>query len=362
VDERDLTKLISCVFLNAVKFTECGKITVAARLNPSPRYIVVTVTDTGPGIPQTFLPYLFKPFSREDDSLTRQKDGLGLGLLVAKGLARKIGGDLNCISSDTSGPNRGSVFEIRMPIAPVDGNMSGPSTPIRRTPTPSLGSRGSPDVEGYPSLPEIPRSVPRQDITSPRHRLSLPTAVGALSISPPPERPQRPITSGSRSRRTTVSPQQPTKKMDFDRKLAEKHPITFLVAEDNRINRKLLVNMLGKMGYNDVYEAFDGADAVRQMEMDRGKAVDVVLMDLWMPEMDGYEAAQRILSIPKYTNDDGSKNVTILAVTADVTSEALEHAAQVGMEGFMTKPYKLLDLERLILEFCAQKDNGDQVI
>jgi len=119
--------------------------------------------------------------------------------------------------------------------------------------------------------------------------------------------------------------------------------------------------MLGKMGYNDVYEAFDGTDAVRQMEAERGKAIDVVLMDLWMPEMDGYEAAQRILSMPKYTSDDGSKNVTILAVTADVTSEALEHAAQVGMEGFMTKPYKLLDLERLILEFCAQKDNGDQV-
>jgi len=361
VDERDLTKLISCVFLNAVKFTECGKITVTARLNPSPRYIVVTVTDTGPGIPKTFLPYLFKPFSREDDSLTRQKDGLGLGLLVAKGLARKIGGDLNCISSDTSGPNRGSVFEIRMPIAPVDGSVSGPSTPIRRTPTPSLGSGGSPDAEGYPTLSEIPRSVPRQDITSPRQRLSLPTAVGALSISPPPERPQRLIACGSRSRRTTVSPQQPTKKIDFDRKLAEKHPITFLVAEDNRINRKLLVNMLGKMGYNDVYEAFDGTDAVRQMEAERGKAIDVVLMDLWMPEMDGYEAAQRILSMPKYTSDDGSKNVTILAVTADVTSEALEHAAQVGMEGFMTKPYKLLDLERLILEFCAQKDNGDQV-
>ncbi|KAH0560069.1 hypothetical protein GP486_003415 [Trichoglossum hirsutum] len=363
VDERDLTKLISCVFLNALKFTECGKITVTAKHNPKTRYIVVTVADTGPGIPQTFLPYLFKPFSREDDSLTRQKDGLGLGLLVAKGLARKMGGDLNCVSSDTSGPNRGSVFEIRMPIVPLDSNMSIPSTPIRRTPTPSSStSRQSPDAEGYFSLPEIPRSIPSQGVTSlqttpnrPRQRLSLPTAVGALSISPPAsERNHRSLASSSRTQRNAYSPQQRTKKRDFDRNLAEKYPITFLVAEDNRINRRLLVNMLSKMGYNNVYEAFDGTDAVRQMEIERDKGIDVVLMDLWMPYMDGYEAARRILSMPKHTNADGSKNVTILAVTADVTSEALEHAAQVGMEGFMTKPYKILDLERLILEFCAR--------
>ncbi|KAH0542248.1 hypothetical protein FGG08_003370 [Glutinoglossum americanum] len=369
VDERDLTKLVSCVFLNAVKFTESGKITVTAKLNPKARYIVVTITDTGPGIPQTFLPYLFKPFSREDDSLTRQKDGLGLGLLVAKGLARKIGGDLNCISSDTSGPNKGSVFEIRVPITPLDGNMSGPGTPIHRTPTPSSSdSRQSPDIEGFISLQEIPRSVPLQDIASslttpnrPRQRLSLPTTIGALSAVSPlmPERTRRPLFTNSRSRRNTLSPQQPIKKIDFDRRLAEKYPITFLVAEDNRINRKLLVNMLRKMGYTDIYEAFDGADAVRQMEVKRDKHIDVVLMDLWMPYMDGYEAARRILSMPKHTNDSGSKIVTILAVTADVTSEALERAAQAGMEGFMTKPYKLLDLERLILEFCARKTTSE---
>jgi CheY-like chemotaxis protein len=348
-----------------LKFTECGKITVTAKHNPKTRYIVVTVADTGPGIPQSFLPYLFKPFSREDDSLTRQKDGLGLGLLVAKGLARKMGGDLNCVSSDTSGPNRGSVFEIRTPITPLDSNISIPSTPIRRTPTPSSStSRQSPDAEGYFSLAEIPRSVPMPSDAScqttpsrPRQRLSLPTAVGALSISLPlvPERAQRPLASGSHFQQNAPSAQHPTKKFDFDKNLAEKYPITFLVAEDNRINRKLLVNMLSKMGYNNVYEAFDGADAVRQMEIKRDKGINVVLMDLWMPYMDGYEAARRILSMPKHTNDDGSKNVTILAVTADVTSEALEHAAQVGMEGFMTKPYKILDLERLILEFCARK-------
>ena len=137
--------------------------------------------------------------------------------------------------------------------------------------------------------------------------------------------------------------------------------------------------MLMKLGYNQqtqILEAFDGAEAVRQMSLHHVPPVDVVLMDLWMPGMDGYEATEKILAMPQYQNPrsaagDGSageeggeteekgkskSKVTVLAVTADVTDEALERAADVGMEGFMTKPYKLLDLERLIVEYCARKD------
>ena len=90
-----------------------------------------------------------------------------------------------------------------------------------------------------------------------------------------------------------------TKRDTIDRFLAQKYPLTFLVAEDNKINRKLLVNMLGKLGYKDVHEAFDGKEAVRIMreihqdgiqcdkprEQQTAKKVDVILMDLWMPEM-----------------------------------------------------------------------------
>lgn len=333
--------------------------------------------DTGPGIPQAFLPYLFKPFSREDDSLTRQKEGLGLGLLVAKGLARKIGGDLICVRSDTDGSHRGSEFELRVPLSYTDSN-SRATTPAR-TPTPAWFSASEP----------VGKSRVRQTPPIDRRRTPRSQQTPHTGKSPDPfsfTKATSPLAPASLSRRNSLSqlnqatpPRRHSTKRTptFDRNLARKHPLTFLVAEDNKINRNLLVSMLGKLGYTGVYEAFDGAEAVHQMSIDRTargeKPIDVILMDLWMPNMDGYEATQRIFAMEREQgkrrqkglegedNDDRARRkqaggVTVLAVSADVTDSALERASEVGMEGFMTKPYKLLDLERLILEYCARDD------
>ncbi|KAL8908765.1 MAG: hypothetical protein Q9207_000622 [Kuettlingeria erythrocarpa] len=364
VDERDLTKLISCVFLNAIKFTETGKIKLRAALSPKSKFLVINVEDTGPGIPQAFIPYLFKAFSREDDSLTRQKEGLGLGLLVAKGLARKIGGDLVCVRSDTQGPRRGTEFELRVPITPSD-SQSRTSSPTG-TPTPSRSS-----LDRLPMLSQRGRETKSLD----RRRTPRSKASPATARTPDPTSFPRAITpllpSSSRKNSLPQAQASPTRRAStkktatFDRNLAKKYPLNFLVAEDNKINRKLLVNMLSKLGYSNIHEAHDGVEAVRQMSVDRRtrseKPIDVILMDLWMPTMDGYEATEKILAMDRerrgqLADDDRARKkpgVTILAVSADVTDSALERASEVGMEGFMTKPYKLMDLERLIVEYCA---------
>lgn len=383
VDERDLAKLVSCVFLNAIKFTEEGKISLKATLSPKAKFIVINVVDTGPGIPEAFIPYLFRPFSREDDSLTRQKEGLGLGLLVAKGLARKIGGDLACLRSDTDGPRRGSEFELRVPLSYTDPPSRGSSP--NRTPTPGRVSIGE------------PASKARTRQTSSVDRRRVPHSHNSHTSTKTPEaipfnKATSPLAPSSQSRRNSLSQQitstpsrrPSTKKAPtFDRHLAKKYPLTFLVAEDNKINRKLLVNMLGKLGYTRVHEAYDGVEAVHQMSIDRKsrgeKPIDVILMDLWMPNMDGYEACQRIYAMERDQREKSGKQrkrtpgigadeeddrarrkqggVTVLAVSADVTDEALEKAREVGMDGFMTKPYKLLDLEKLILEYCSRDAN-----
>jgi CheY-like chemotaxis protein len=134
----------------------------------------------------------------------------------------------------------------------------------------------------------------------------------------------------------------------------------YLVAEDNKINRKLLVSMLSKFGYKNILEAHDGTEAVRQMSVTRSQhdQIDVILMDLWMPLMDGYEATERILGMDAARLEHGNdfKRPTVLAVTADVTDGALQRAAEVGMKGYMTKPYKLIDLQRLITEYCTSNE------
>ncbi|THX78748.1 hypothetical protein D6D05_05235 [Aureobasidium pullulans] len=366
-DEKDLAKLISCVFLNATKFTEQGNITVTAKLSPKARYIVIKCTDTGPGIPAAFLPRLFQPFSQEDPSLTRQSEGLGLGLLVAKGLARKLGGDLFCIRADTTGPKRGSEFEMRIPLRAGDTTTRPPS-PFGTPSHNRVRQSNSIDSDGRPSpMPNFSGSHARtrsdtstRDPASPTEKPATSDPLAAPAVRSPPALththsfpmpsfpPRQPSISGRKSSASITG---------IDRNLATKYPLNFLVAEDNKINRKLLVSMLNKFGYKTVIEAYDGAEAVRQMS--KNPTVDVVLMDLWMPFMDGYEATEKILAMTHGKNGVCGGTPTVLAVTADVTDGALERAAKVGMKGFMTKPFKLMDLQRLILEYCAR--SGSEV-
>lgn len=362
IEEQSLVKVISSVYSNAIKFTDEGEVTVQARVSPRSRYVVIGVSDTGSGIHQKFVPKLFQPFSKEDDSLTRQSEGLGLGLMVAKGLARKLGGDLNLVRTKTAGEKRGSEFEIRVPITPGD-SISRPPTPSS-SPGPNSAYK-HPVLDGLEHLDESFRlradGLKSPALASPQVNRHLDTLRDTLS----------PLTPSSKVTHDFATPtprrSSPAKRgFAFDRELSSKYPLTFLVVEDNKINRTLLVSMLNKLGYKHVYEAYDGAHAVRQMET-LGAEVDVVLMDLWMPFMDGYEASERILAMDWDSSDeeDGpamgnqvrcrrrGKRPAILAVTADVTEGALERADKAGMKGFLTKPFKVMDLERLIVEHCA---------
>lgn len=382
IDEKDISKLISCVFLNAVKFTDGveGRILIHAKMSARGRFIVIKISDNGPGIPAAFLPKLFKPFMQENGSLTRPSEGLGLGLMVAKGIARKLGGELTCSRAMTEGPSHGSEFEIRLPVATGDTISRPPSpfhSPISQRATPARADTSPPKAFsqgqwsqtlqaavsqgrqmglGSDRLSRPPSSSPSPKTMSERARSPGPsdTLSGPMTEDQAPHspRPSSVLLRGDdidvprpRVRKTASNP-------EIDRNLATKYPLTFLVVEDNKINRKLLVSMLSKLGYKKIHEAHDGTEAVRQMSVPRPPhdQVDIVLMDLWMPLMDGYEATERIL------NMDMDMRPTVLAVTADVTEGALERAAAVGMTGFMTKPYKMIDLQRLITEYCARSN------
>jgi CheY-like chemotaxis protein len=324
-EENHLQFSLQKVIDNAIKFTESGSITINVKLGRTSPMVEIWVIDTGCGIAEESRSSLFTPHFQEDASISRSKDGLGLSLFNAKAHVRKnLGGDVTLERSATEGPSRGSEFLIRLPIsAPRAGRTD---TPLVGTPTPSgLNRKGAWCDPATSSSYFLPESIP-----------------GFLGT------PRRP----SPSRQTSQ------KHIAFNPKLAKDYPLNILIAEDNAINRNVAVGSLNKLGYSkeNITLAFDGVEAVQQYKASLGKPkdqrFDAILMDIWMPNMDGYEATTRIVDLAK----ENQELTTIIAVTADVTRESTEKAKDCGMHGWLAKPYKVLDIQKLILEHFGKEE------
>lgn len=334
-EEQHLQFALQKVIDNAIKFTDNGTIKITVKLSRNAQLVDIRVSDTGCGITEESKAHLFKPHFQEDASISRAKDGLGLSLFNAKAHVRKnLGGDVTLERSATEGSSKGSEFLIRIPAsASWDG--STPNTPPVGTPVPESRSRSRPSS---PPLPTVGNTT------------SLPPAP---TSAPTPRRQSLPKVQNSNTLKVT-------KRLAFNQNLARDVPLTFLVAEDNVVNRQILVNYLQKLGYEteNIIQAYDGVEAVHQyresLSRPPDKRINAVLMDLWMPNMDGYEATEKIL---KMARDEG-ETLAVMAVTADITSESLERAKETGMRGFISKPYKVLDIEHLILEHFRDERIG----
>ena len=150
-----------------------------------------------------------------------------------------------------------------------------------------------------------------------------------------------------------ASPKQsPGKRAAINPNLGSEYPLNILIAEDNAINRNVAIGSLNKLGYpkESITVAFDGLDAVKRYEESLSKPsaqhFDAILMDIWMPNMDGYEATSKIMELARMNGE----KTTIVAVTADITEDSIDRAKEAGMQGFLAKPYKVLDIEHLIME------------
>lgn len=241
-------------------------------------------------------------------------------------MRKNLGGDVTLERSATEGPSRGSEFLIRLPISCCGIGES--DTSLVGTPT-AMGRMGS-FVEASGSgyfLPEALATLP-----------------------------------GTPARRASPIRQFPRKSVAFNSKLAKDYPLKILIAEDNAINRNVAVGSLNKLGYSkdNITLAFDGAEAVQQykasLELPEDQRFDAILMDIWMPNMDGYEATSQIMELAKELGHE----TTIIAVTADITGDSVDRAKDAGMQGFLAKPYKVLDIENLILDHFGEGAPGER--
>ena len=212
--------------------------------------MVVSVRDTGIGIPADALPRIFDMFSQVDRSIERSTGGLGIGLALVKGLVEMHGGTVTAASG---GQGKGSTFTVKLP---------------------ALGSHAEP--------------------------LSAAPPDGAQAAAGPKRR--------------------------------------ILVVDDNRDSATSMAMLLKLLG-NEVRTAHDGVEAVEAAERFRP---EVVLMDVGMPRLDGYEATRRIREQP------WGKAMTIIALTGWGQEGDKLQSREAGCNGHLVKPVNLTDLEKLL--------------
>jgi PAS domain S-box-containing protein len=142
-DAGRLQQVVWNLLSNAVKFTPSGGL-VSVKLRPVDASAEITVSDTGKGIPGSFLPHVFDPFRQADGSISRLSGGLGLGLSISRHLVELHGGR---IEARSEGEGRGASFALRIPVAPP-GAFSPLPARIAESHAPGPGASGAPLLTG----------------------------------------------------------------------------------------------------------------------------------------------------------------------------------------------------------------------
>ena len=403
-DVTRLRQILVNLISNAVKFTHQGEVVVSVdgrQLDPERYRLHVSVRDTGIGIPRERIPYLFQSFTQVDSSTTRKYGGTGLGLAISKRLAELMGGSAWAESEPGRGstfhftaeveatPNRDSHF-LRQPapalagkrVLIVDDNTTNRRILVKQSllwgllpsANPSAAEAldlirhghgfdvaildmGMPDMDGIDLAWEIrkyrdARSLPIVLLTSMGTRIGAATdpELGLAAFVYKPIKPAQlyrvllDALGGSSTARPEAERETPA-----NLALAEQLPLRILVAEDNAVNQKVVMRLLGRMGYRaDV--AANGLEVLDAIERQH---YDVVLMDIQMPEMDGIEAARRI-----FQRRDRHEAPRLIAMTANAMPGDRELALSVGMEGYLTKPIDLSILRQALLGLSARNDTG----
>jgi GAF domain-containing protein/CheY-like chemotaxis protein/anti-sigma regulatory factor (Ser/Thr protein kinase) len=385
-DVTRLRQVLLNLLANAVKFTPAGEVVVSVRADGA--RLQVEVRDTGIGLDEQGMARLFRSFSQADSSTTRQYGGTGLGLAISKRLVELMGGS---ISAESKGLGLGVTFrfDILAPAAElpsaqrreflgvqpglagkrllvVDDNATNCKVLVLQTTKWGMAAAetASPHealqwlAEGQAfdiaivdmQMPQMDGTTLAHHIRDAGHRLPLVlcTSLGRKEAAdrvfdaylPKPVRQSAlhdtltMLLAGGATAAKAAAPQ-----ARIDATLATRHPLRILLAEDNVVNQKLALRLLQQMGYRADL-ASNGVEAVESVERQR---YDVVLMDVQMPEMDGLEAARRIVAA-------GRDRPRIVAMTANAMQGDREACLAAGMDDYVTKPIRVEALVQALMQ------------
>jgi CheY-like chemotaxis protein len=355
---------------NAVKFTESGEVVIdvhVLRRSAAECTLRLAVADSGIGIPPERREAIFESFTQADMSTTRRFGGSGLGLTISRHLVRLMGGRIGVDSA----PGRGSTFwiELALPTAPAAEEPARPSAGRRvLVVEPLLASRRALRaqladwgcrVRETASAEEAATAVvaERPDVALVAASLAArlasdPRLAGVrLVLCEPGGQGTHRLPSGFAAalptpwRRATLCRTligAPTRAASPERGASGglEQPLRVLLAEDNPVNRQVALYMLERLGAR-VDAVGNGAEAVAAAARAR---YDLVLMDVQMPDMDGFEATRQIRAQEAI---DGPR-VPIIAMTAHAMTGDRRHCLEAGMDDHVAKPVRFADLEEAV--------------
>jgi two-component system sensor histidine kinase/response regulator len=379
---------------NAIKFTETGEVVVSVIVEARTENAITlhfAVKDTGIGIPPNRQQKIFEAFSQADSSTTRKYGGTGLGLSISTRLVALMGGriwiesdpgqgstfhftvqmGIGQVSDLPAGHNLDGDFDLRgLRVLVVDDNATnrrileevltqwemqpasaenGPDALVAMTQAAQENQPFSlvlldammPEMDGFMLAERISRhpelthsvlmmlsSADQPGDAAQCRRLGLSAYLSkpfkqselrSLIVSTLDQQPAPvPAALPARQRAETVSA----------------NPLRLLLAEDNAVNQRLAVRLLEKQGHQ-VAVAANGRLAVAawQKSEQEQKPFDLILMDIQMPEMDGFEATRAIREQQK-----GKVPVPIVAMTAHAMTGDRERCLDAGMDGYLSKP------------------------
>lgn len=278
-DPTRLHQVLGNLIGNSLKFTEDGSITIGARLDSETKEhakLTFWVRDTGIGIPSQQLVKLFQPFSQADASTARKYGGSGLGLSICKSLIEvMMKGKIQLESEEGVGTTAWFTVTFEKTKSDVSAG--------------DAQSKSPPPTDRYSAA------------QSPVNRLD--------SANPYPDLSQVP-----------------------------KDEVRICVAEDNPINQRIAIQYVQRLGYKGVVAYENGLKAVEglRQKAQEGKPYHIVLMDVQMPMLDGYEATKLIRKDPL----EAVRQILVIAMTASAIQGDREKCLAAGMNDYLAKPVR----------------------